>query len=1121
MGYPVYEQGAAWCDRARAMLVETTEALNSFRQRRETILGALDGQIAEIRSGTETTGRLLRTGAAGALCEMERKLLASLAGQSVPLLGAVQSRAAALGATTGKEPVPASLDAAERELKTAAAQLSDLRDRMNVSEAEAGQHAGRNLPELLKSLAALPSPAAKERTERPPLFVPKEKRSARVKTALWALGIFGVIALIAKGFSFVFWLGLAALFIAQAAVTNIFETEEENRRVNAATEAKHAVKEFSDQDQKLRTLLGGVVLLARCELDEFAKVVAAKASEAIEVARARPPVSPPASHLVLGQGLAPLHLTWLAKHPKEVNFSMLASGSTPVDRLEGELQDSIAHAVMTECDGLDVILGEEADSARVSQDLLVAVLKAAPPGAAQFMFIEPGRLAESYRVFGALNDSPATRLGERLYLTQANEIGDGVDALRAFVGRMKEAATRREVVRGGATGSEQEGGGATQRAIVVLDATEDRFWPERDRRRLQEYWKEVQSLAQVGAREGSVLLILLRRASESNSTNWLLTGPRAIRLAAESFGYLLAPGEAVRHNPQPSRAELAQACDAWAEKARKSRSDLKQQHASLNWADSARADSRYGLEVEIGRHSSGKPARLVLGKDGAHHAICIGRTGSGKTNLFHVIISNLARRYSPDELELYLLDFKEGVEFAAYANVALPHCRALAMDADRGFGLSVLQHLRRELARRANVFKAAGVDVTNLETYEETTGKNMPRILLMIDEFQVLLQGGERTAGVASGAAASALEDLVRRGRSFGLHVILGSQTLAGRELTPATLGQLALRIVLPSSAADAATLLGEQSISSQLRAPGDAIIWTAGQGEVSEGNLAKVFSRDLSNLAEIAEASREHMRSRGEVPPAPVVFRGGGQSALAEVMPHLTARCAETREGEGACFAIGAPTAFGERPAGVLRRRRSRNVLFVHRADETRTAFLYSALESLLTLQAQTSALVCDLDGAEALTGNSVAGVLKERFDGRVRLLKLDELEEAARLNVEAPPAGASEHTVIALAGAGRTTLARSSVFGRLLKEGPELGVHVLATCDSPRNLERFIERSWLGEFGMRGIGPASATDSQRVIESNDAETLTADYQYLFLDDEHSNKISRLQATVSSCEEG
>ena len=63
-----------------------------------------------------------------------------------------------------------------------------------------------------------------------------------------------------------------------------------------------------------------------------------------------------------------------------------------------------------------------------------------------------------------------------------------------------------------------------------------------------------------------------------------------------------------------------------------------------------------------------------------------------------MLITNLALRYSPDEVELYLVDFKKGVEFKAYARAGLPHARVVAIESEREFGLSVLATARRRAA---------------------------------------------------------------------------------------------------------------------------------------------------------------------------------------------------------------------------------------------------------------------------------------------------------------------------------------------------------------------------------------------------------------------------------------
>src|SRR5205823_10680705 len=98
-----------------------------------------------------------------------------------------------------------------------------------------------------------------------------------------------------------------------------------------------------------------------------------------------------------------------------------------------------------------------------------------------------------------------------------------------------------------------------------------------------------------------------------------------------------------------------------------------------------------------------------------------GKTGSGKSSLLNALVTNLALNYSPDEIELYLIDFKKGVEFKSYAANALPHARVVAIESEREFGLSVLQRLDAELVMRGELFRSLGVnDLPSFRNLAET-----------------------------------------------------------------------------------------------------------------------------------------------------------------------------------------------------------------------------------------------------------------------------------------------------------------------------------------------------------------------------------------------------------------
>jgi hypothetical protein len=180
----------------------------------------------------------------------------------------------------------------------------------------------------------------------------------------------------------------------------------------------------------------------------------------------------------------------------------------------------------------------------------------------------------------------------------------------------------------------------------------------------------------------------------------------------------------------------------------------------------AGADVEGGLvdrvDRPIGESPTGRQVQLTLG-DYPPHALIGGPSGTGKTNLIFAWIGALAARYSPSELEFYLLDFKEGVSFARFAQGRrdpswLPHMRLVGINVntDREFGLALLRFLAEELRRRADAAKKH--EVTKLAELRavDPTG-HWPRIVAVVDEFQMLLAGRD----VVARESADLLEDLI------------------------------------------------------------------------------------------------------------------------------------------------------------------------------------------------------------------------------------------------------------------------------------------------------------------------------------------------------------------------
>ena len=232
-------------------------------------------------------------------------------------------------------------------------------------------------------------------------------------------------------------------------------------------------------------------------------------------------------------------------------------------------------------------------------------------------------------------------------------------------------------------------------------------------------------------------------------------------------------------------------------------------------------DSRTGIDIPLGKAGATKRQNLTLGHGTSQHVLIAGRTGSGKSTLLHALITNLALNYSPDEIDLYLIDFKKGVEFKVYATHGLPHASVVAIESEREFGISVLQKLDDEMRIRGDRFRDMGVQ--DLNGYRNTPGAPpLPRALLIVDEFQEFFVEDDKLAQ----EAARLLDRLVRQGRAFGVHTLLGSQSLGGAQTLPrTTLGQFAVRVALQCSEADAHLILSENNTAARLLSrPGEAV---------------------------------------------------------------------------------------------------------------------------------------------------------------------------------------------------------------------------------------------------------------------------------------------------------
>ena len=531
---------------------------------------------------------------------------------------------------------------------------------------------------------------------------------------------------------------------------------------------------------------------------------------------------------------------------------------------------------------------------------------------------------------------------------------------------------------------------------------------------------------------------------------------------------------------------------------------------ALDWSGSSALE----LAAPIGLDEHGEVHSLRLSDDPGPdvlpaHALVGGMTGMGKSNLLNVLIAGLTARYSPDEVRLYLLDFREGVGFAPYR--VLPHARVVALETEREFALSVLRELRSEMVARGKLFKAAGAG-DKFKDYRQA-GHQLPRILAIIDEFQVLVAEDDPIAREASGI----LEDLVKRGRGFGVHLLLSSQSpsVAGAYLAR-LYSQMGLRIALRCRQQDAIAILGEgNDEAARLEAAGEAI-YNDQLGRREDNHRVRVAylprsEQEVHLAAVVARDAGAHGR--------PVTFESAAPALLENCERLAAAREGRWRPEPGTAEAfLGEPLEIKDGPTCARFERAPRSNLLIAGPDETEAYGLLAA--AVTSLAAQQPEAAFDILEFADRPSSPVFGVLEGisgHFPGRLTLYSSREaaglLGALADLLAARASADAEEPSrYLVVTGLQRWRELRSTepikptpeaaALLRLLDEGPEHGLHVIAWTDGYAALERTLKRAGIGNFDLRAVLRVPDNDSQNLLDSAIAARL-ADNRALYRDEQ------------------
>jgi len=526
-----------------------------------------------------------------------------------------------------------------------------------------------------------------------------------------------------------------------------------------------------------------------------------------------------------------------------------------------------------------------------------------------------------------------------------------------------------------------------------------------------------------------------------------------------------------------------------------------------------KASTEGSIRMPLGMAGADRLQYLELGTGTSQHALIAGKTGSGKSNLFHVIVSNAALWYSPRELEFYLIDFKKGVEFKTYGDHQLPHARVIAIESDREFGLSVLRRLDKELSTRGELFRHARVQ--DFPGYRKAAPQQpLPRTLLMIDEFQEFFTDDDSVAQ----EAALYLDRIVRQGRAFGIHVILGTQTLGGTySLAKSTLGQIAVRIALQCNESDSYLVLNDDNgAAALLTRPGEAIYNDmAGFVEGNSPFQAVFLPRQAQDVC-LGRVSEQAKKSQYKSLTPPNVFEGNALSDLRN-NPELREfaekpsqeRTTPPRVWVGEANSIKGPT------QAEFTNQAGSNLLFV---GQRGCAAASATMLSLLSSHPLHDIKLLVLDGSNGDPGLSERLVLLQQlWPDQIEVVAHRSIQQrmndlaavlAARQAGETP----SPKMFVLVIGIERFRALRQEdefasysstpseetegaapavSFGKILSDGPNEGIHSIVWCDTLANLNRTFSRKMVREFEMRVLYQMSANDSSELIDSPIANRL------------------------------
>lgn len=744
-------------------------------------------------------------------------------------------------------------------------------------------------------------------------------------------------------------------------------------------------------------------------------------------------------------------------------------------------------------------------------NVVLRLLATIPPGKVAFTIIDPVGLGKNFAGLMNLGDYEDAIINRRIW-TQRDQIDERLDEMNEHLEKVIQMYLRNEYAT--ITEYNEQAGSVAEKYHFLVVADFPTNFSESAAKRLQ-------SIASSGGRCGVFTLIHWDErlsAPDGFVADELRKHSITLKRDKNAFsinGFGTSPGTKLTFDvPPPSELEAQLVHKIGKSSVDSNRVEVPFSQIAPKPGEYWTNETTTELRIAVGRTGATKLQMLAIGKGTRQHALFAGKTGSGKSTLFHVIISNLALACSPEQVEFYLIDFKKGVEFKCYATKKLPHAKVVAIESDREFALSVLQRVDEELKRRGDMFRKLGVQ--DVAGYKRAGGKEpMPRSLLLIDEFQEFYVEDDIIAQTAS----VLFDRIVRQGRAFGIHVLLGSQTLGGAyTLAKATLGQMVIRVALQCNEADAYLIMDDNNPAPRLLSrPGEGI-YNDAAGSVEGNSPFQVVwlpdeERDewLDKVNELAEASGKHYEG-------PIVFEGNAPAEIREnyVLETIRSSVPASAPLSGRMW-LGAPNSIKGPTEVVFNRQSGNHLLIIGQRDDAILTMLGVGVTALGAQYPVGSAKFYFF--SSAAPGSSDAEFIDHVIRSvphEVSLSKandvadaVNEISEEFKLRSAGEASPDAPAIYIFIHGLQRFKKLRNedefdfslgdsdlgpntgAQLNKIISEGSSLGIHLIVTIDTFNNINRFMNRKALTEFEMRVVFQMSANDSASLIDSPRASDL------------------------------